>query len=125
MKDIEKPLKSAKISEVVDKWDAKYVDIDREDLFELISAANYMNIPSLLDLTGAKVASMIMGKTPEQIRETFNIVDDLSDEEKNQIREENKWLNELPWDDVFPRCECISNQFCIFKGFTNKKKKEE
>ena len=45
MNDIEKPLKSAKMSEVVDAWDAKFVDIEQE-LSELILAANYMDIKS-------------------------------------------------------------------------------
>ena len=33
-----------------------------------------MNIESLLDLACATVANMIKGKTPEEIRKTFNIV---------------------------------------------------
>ena len=94
MKDIEKPLKSADMHQVVDDWDANFVDIEQDILFELILAANYMDIKSLLDLTCAKVASMIKGKTPEQIRETFNIINDFTPEEESQIREENKWCEE-------------------------------
>eukprot|EP00939_MAST-03C_sp_MAST-3C-sp1_P003829 g3829.t1 len=94
MKDIEKPLKSAKMSEVVGEWDAKFVDIEQEVLFELILAANYMDIKSLLDLTCAKVASMIKGKSPEEIRQTFNIVNDFTPEEEAKVREENKWCEE-------------------------------
>jgi len=91
MKEIEKPLKSANMAEVVGEWDANFVDIEQEMLFELILAANYMDIESLLDLTCAKVASVIKGKTPEEIRNTFNIVNDFTPEEEAQIREENKW----------------------------------
>merc|ERR1719473_47229 len=68
MSEIEKPLKSANMHEVVQEWYANYVDVDQELLFELILAANYMDIKPLLDLTCATVASMIKGKTPEEIR---------------------------------------------------------
>ena len=39
-------------------------------------------------------AQMIKGKTPEEIRRTFNIVNDFTPEEENQVREENKWCEE-------------------------------
>ena len=41
-------------------------------LFELILAANYLDIKSLLDLTCAKVASMIKGKNTEEIRKQYS-----------------------------------------------------
>ena len=62
--------------------------------FFAVQAANYMDIKSLLDLTCAKVASMIKGKTPEDIRKTFNIVNDFTPEEEAKVREENKWCEE-------------------------------
>jgi S-phase kinase-associated protein 1 len=53
-----------------------------------------MDIKSLLDLTCAKVASMIKDKSPEEIRETFNITNDFTPEEEARVREENKWCEE-------------------------------
>jgi hypothetical protein len=41
--------------------------------WSLSQAANYLNIKGLLDLTCQTVAQMIKGKTPEEIRKTFNI----------------------------------------------------
>ena len=94
MTEIEKPLKSAVMAEVVQKWYADFVNVEQVLLFELILAANYMDIKPLLDLTCATVASMIKGKTPEEIRRTFNIANDFSPEEEAQVREENKWCEE-------------------------------
>jgi S-phase kinase-associated protein 1 len=94
MTEIEKPLKSQNMADVVQKWYADYVDVEQVVLFELILAANYMDIKPLLDLTCATVASMIKGKTPEEIRTTFNITNDFSPEEEAQVREENKWCEE-------------------------------
>jgi S-phase kinase-associated protein 1 len=94
MKEIEKPLKSANMRDVVLEWDATFVEVDQEMLFELILAANYMDIKPLLDLTCAKVASMLKGKTPEQIRKQFNIVNDFSPDEEEAVRAENKWAED-------------------------------
>lgn len=94
MTEIEKPLKSQKMADVVQKWYADFVDLEQSLLFELILAANYMDIKPLLDLTCATVASMIKGKSPEDIRTAFNITNDFSPEEEAQVREENKWCEE-------------------------------
>jgi S-phase kinase-associated protein 1 len=93
-KDIEKPLKSSIMSEVVTRWDSDFVDVSQEMLFELILAANYMDVKPLLDLTCAKVASMIKGKTAEQIRKTFNIPNDFTAEEEEAVRAENRWAED-------------------------------
>lgn len=71
MKEIEKPLKSNNMKEVVGEWDAKFVEVEQEELFELILAANYMDIKPLLDLTCAKVASMIKGLKNNNKKTTF------------------------------------------------------
>eukprot|EP01006_Ploeotia_vitrea_P018525 TRINITY_DN50041_c0_g1_i1.p1 TRINITY_DN50041_c0_g1~~TRINITY_DN50041_c0_g1_i1.p1 ORF type:complete len:171 (-),score=9.34 TRINITY_DN50041_c0_g1_i1:96-608(-) len=94
MTEIEKPLKSANMQEVVQQWYADYATVEQEVLFELILASNYMDIKPLLDLTCATVASLIKGKTPEEIRKIFNIVNDFTPEEEAQVREDNKWCEE-------------------------------
>ena len=91
---IEKPLKSSDMKENVSEWYAKFINLEQEVIFELILAANYMDIKPLLDLSCAKIACMIKGKTPEEIRQTFNIVNDFTPEEESQVREENKWCEE-------------------------------
>jgi S-phase kinase-associated protein 1 len=92
---IDKPLKSSNMSENVnDPWYAKFTDKDQSIIFELILAANYLDIQPLLDLCCAKVASLIKGKTPEQIRRTFNIENDFTPEEEAQLLEENKWCED-------------------------------
>mmetsp|Transcript_30122 Transcript_30122/g.69074 ORF Transcript_30122/g.69074 Transcript_30122/m.69074 type:complete len:106 (-) Transcript_30122:374-691(-) len=76
MTEIEKPLKSSDMGDLVQKWYADFLDpkrIDQKTLFEVILAANYMNVEPLLDLGCMTVASMMRGKTAEDIRETFGI----------------------------------------------------
>lgn len=95
MSEIEKPLSSVNMVDVVQQQFAAYIDgMQQEMLFEIILAANYMDITPLLELSCAKVATMIKGKTPDQIRKTFNIVNDFSPEEEAAVMEENKWCEE-------------------------------
>ncbi|CAK8540037.1 unnamed protein product [Lathyrus sativus] len=75
-------------------WDADFVKVDQVTLFDLILAANYLNIKNLLDLTCQTVADMIKGKTPEEIRRTFNIKNDFTPEEEEEVRRENQWAFE-------------------------------
>jgi S-phase kinase-associated protein 1 len=72
-------------------WDADFMKIDSATLFELVIAANYLNINNLLNLTCSTIGEMIKGKTSEEIRQTFNIANDFSPEEEEEIRKENQW----------------------------------
>jgi len=89
------------------------MQVDQEMLFEIIlvsrcssfatshhlltassQAANYMDIKALLDVGCKTVANMIKGKSPEEIRKTFNIQNDFTPEEEEQIRRENEWAED-------------------------------
>uniref|UniRef100_A0A1D1Y5M7 SKP1-like protein n=1 Tax=Anthurium amnicola TaxID=1678845 RepID=A0A1D1Y5M7_9ARAE len=82
------------IDDEIKAWDADFVKVDQATLFDLILAANYLNIKLLLDLTCQTVADMIKGKTPEEIRKTFNIKNDFTPEEEDEVRRENAWAFE-------------------------------
>ncbi|KAL5702110.1 hypothetical protein ACHQM5_027368 [Ranunculus cassubicifolius] len=83
--------KEEKICKGYDTELAESLKQDQEQLFGLILAANYLNIKGLLDLTTKTVADMIIGKSVEEIRETFKIVNDYTAEEEAKIREDYKW----------------------------------
>lgn len=78
----------------IEEWDQKFMQVDQEMLFEIILAANYLDIKQLLDVGCKTVANMIKGKSPEEIRKTFNIQNDFTPEEEDQIRRENEWAEE-------------------------------
>ena len=48
-------------------------------------------LQDMLDLLAKSVANLMKGKTAEEIRETFNIECDLTEEEIEKIRNENEW----------------------------------
>jgi len=70
---VEKPLRSKVLKDVVkDPWDAEFMDKigeDRQKLYDITLAANYLNINALMHLGCAKVASLIKGQPLEKIRE--------------------------------------------------------
>lgn len=84
----------AKKSAPVDEWDKNFLQVDQEMLYEIMLAANYLNIRPLLDSGCKIVAEMIRGKSPEELRRTFNIVNDFSPEEEAAIRRENEWAED-------------------------------
>ena len=95
--EIDKPLSHNDMYQVVDQWHADYVNLEQEELFELVMAANYLDIKPLLELSCAKVASQIKNKSVKEIRQYFNIENDFTPEEEAQIQEENRWAEESFW----------------------------
>ncbi|PKU85091.1 SKP1-like protein 3 [Dendrobium catenatum] len=85
--DIDKHIRTVNLK----KWYDNFVKVDHATLFDLILAANYLNIQGLLDLTCQTVSDMIKGKTPGEIRRIFNIKDNFTPEEEEEIRRENQW----------------------------------
>ncbi|XP_041447681.1 S-phase kinase-associated protein 1-like [Drosophila obscura] len=83
-----------KRSDDIISWDSDFLKVDQGTLFELIFAAIYLDIKGLLELTCRTVTNMIKGKTPEEIRKTFNIKKDFSFAEEEQVRKENEWCEE-------------------------------
>jgi S-phase kinase-associated protein 1 len=93
--EIEKPLKSSILKEVTDEWSSEFIDeMDLEMLSNLTVAANFLEIVPLLDLCCAKLASMCKDKSEEDIFKSFGIVDTFTEEERQKIKDENKWIEE-------------------------------
>ena len=92
IKEIEKPLTTNDMKNATDDWSANFVDIPLEDLVNLTKGASYMGIRTLVDLCCAKLACMCMDKSEEEIFNVFNINETLTEEEKQRLREENKWI---------------------------------
>lgn len=78
----------------IPSWDMDFLNVDQGTLFEIILAANYLDVKGLLDVASKTVANMIKGKTAEEVRKTFNIQNDFTPTEEEQIHNENKWCEE-------------------------------
>lgn len=107
MKPITKPIPSNKMEELADAWDAAFVggeydvgfstrNMELQDkFFKLVLAANYLDCASLLDLCMAKLASVLKGKEPDDIKLTFDIAKDITPEQEKMVRDKNPWIYEI------------------------------
>ncbi|GLT25428.1 hypothetical protein SLA2020_005570 [Shorea laevis] len=73
------------------KWDVEFLDVHLSVLYDYIMAANFLEIKVLLEQICDKVANMIRGKTPEQIRKILCIKNDFTPEQEEAIRKDNPW----------------------------------
>lgn len=97
MQAIQTPLKSTKLEDLVQGWYAEFVQVDKNLLFDLVAAANFMDIKPLLDLTCLAVSIMIKGKSAPELRHMFNISNEFTAEEQEQIsRENHRWVEQPP-----------------------------
>merc|ERR1712050_576580 len=76
--EIAKPIRSVKMEKIVeDEWDAKFINsLPKKTIFQVILGANYMDIKSLLHLGCAKIATLIKGKSPEEIKKILSEEED-------------------------------------------------
>jgi S-phase kinase-associated protein 1 len=111
MQEIAKPIQTTDIVKLVGEWDANYIacayesgvhgydptdpnKVNQEKLIHIILAANYMDIPPLLELGLCKLATMVKGKEPDEVKKLFNIAMDITPEEEKSVRDANPWIFE-------------------------------
>jgi S-phase kinase-associated protein 1 len=78
-------------SDAVTAFDKAFVAMEKDELFSVVLAANYLNHAALLDATCQAVADMIKDKSPEEIRAEFGIENDFTPDEEAEIRAQNQW----------------------------------
>jgi hypothetical protein len=94
-----KPIKSAKLGEVVQEWYCEYITGKGiQQVCKITNAAEFLGIQTLLDLCCAHLACLIKPKDDALgIAELFGIegltFSTFSKEEEKKIREENKWID--------------------------------
>lgn len=73
---------------------AQFDTMETDDIFALILASNYLDIPPLLQQCCQTVANKVLGKTPKEIYAMFNVTEELTPEEEEEVRKENPWLED-------------------------------
>jgi S-phase kinase-associated protein 1 len=90
---IEIPLKSNNFNECVNNWDFNFLGNDIDIIFDLLEAANYMDIKPLHELVSAFLGSNIRGINSNNIFKDFEI-EELTEKEKEQMMNDKKYLEE-------------------------------
>eukprot|EP00565_Helicotheca_tamesis_P001264 CAMPEP_0185728960 /NCGR_PEP_ID=MMETSP1171-20130828/4393_1 /TAXON_ID=374046 /ORGANISM="Helicotheca tamensis, Strain CCMP826" /LENGTH=173 /DNA_ID=CAMNT_0028397723 /DNA_START=86 /DNA_END=607 /DNA_ORIENTATION=- len=94
LRPIRTPLEGNTLEEVVtQEWYRQFVSVEQSLLFQLVQAANYMEIQPLLDLACLQVSTILMGKSAEEIRVILNIPK-MTAEEEAKARREHRWVFE-------------------------------
>lgn len=80
---------------VMSPWDQKFLDsLDLPTIIELTKAANYLNIPLLLDLACRMIAKEMTGLSAKELRIKFGLPSDYTPEEEAKMAAEMAWLDD-------------------------------
>jgi S-phase kinase-associated protein 1 len=90
---LEEPSQDHQNGELTD-FELAWLPEDTEELAPLILAANFLDCQEMMDTLTWRTAHLMKGKTPEELREMFNTPDDIPEEKKKEIHEQNKFLIE-------------------------------
>ena len=88
-KEITQPLPKKDFKDCVDPWDYEYINLPSDTILEIMLAANFMDIKPLLELTCAKIASIIKGKNTKEIQNILNMESDSNDGEESIYNNES------------------------------------
>jgi S-phase kinase-associated protein 1 len=82
--EIAKPIRDTNMEKIVqDPFDAKFINKQtKKVIFKIILGANSMACQPLLHLGCAKIATLIKGKSPEEIKKILGADDDASQDDK-------------------------------------------
>lgn len=73
-------------------WDLKFMEMPVPDIFDMILAANFLDIKPLLDLCCKTVANSLKHcRTPDDMRAYLGVENDFSPEEYANILKETSW----------------------------------
>ena len=86
------PLRTYNLAETIGEWEDKFMETvfnnNFNNLFEFLSAANFLDIPPLLELASAKTACLTKDLTPKEFKELFKIEEDCTEDDIRKIEEE-------------------------------------
>ncbi|XP_037581699.2 S-phase kinase-associated protein 1 [Dermacentor silvarum] len=74
-------------------WDAEFFNVDQATLFQLIVAADYLDIKGLMNSACRTVAGMIRAKTTDDMRKRLCIRNNFTPSEEQLVKRETEWYD--------------------------------
>ena len=95
--EVKKPIDTNDFTKVIpDKFFRDLVPSDIQRIYSLVNSANYLDCTPFLDLFCAKLATLLKGRTDEELATTFGVdMSKFTEEVEEKIQEENPWLEDL------------------------------
>lgn len=79
------------LEEEAKEFDSLFFDKDIDTIIHILTAANFLNIPLLLNKSSMAVANLIRGRSPGELRTLLRIKKEYTKEEMDTIMHENRW----------------------------------
>jgi len=81
----------SRAGDVLTPFDEAFFAVSEQEMCEIITAANYMNIQELLSKALLVIARLTVGKNAWEIRTVLGLEDDFDEEEKKAVKMEMGW----------------------------------
>lgn len=94
LQPIAPPLNGSSFEETIkQEWYCRFINElpTKKELYQLLNAANYMDVEGLFNITCLRLSFDLMDKSPEEIRDILDLPK-LSAEEEVKAREEHPWM---------------------------------
>ncbi|OMJ73577.1 hypothetical protein SteCoe_27709 [Stentor coeruleus] len=95
------PITSPNIADnVSDPWDAEFVNrLNEDQIIDLVTATNFLDMKSLMDLCLAKIACMFKYKDIETLRKEYGITEEFTAEIEEKLKSDFPWAMEAESND--------------------------
>ena len=80
--DIPRPVPTEHLSDWIPQWFASFINLPLEDVIDIVACANYLDVPTLVELGCAKIGCLMKHKSIPELRGMFGIINDFAPEEE-------------------------------------------
>ena len=88
------PLRCDKLECYFDEWAIQFFNVKKDDLFELMLAANFLDVKPLFTMVSVAISQQLINLNVEQAREFLYIKSDWKPEEEKRVQEENEIIKQ-------------------------------